>query len=103
MNEKQKEILDKIFNVYDSTDDKYIELEAWTDGGVDMIIDIDKNKDIIDELETYIDNFDIDEEIELYREDKRYKDAFTIRESLNDFESWLSYIEQIKNELKEVK
>ena len=101
MNEKQKEIIEHIFKTYNT--DGYIELEAWTDGGVDMFIDIDPNKDIVDQLEEYIDNFDIDNEIDMYREDKRYKERFTIRESLNDFESWLAYIEQIKNELKEAR
>lgn len=79
MNDKQREILEDNFNVYEQ--DNYIELETWTNGGVDMFIDIKKDEDIIKELENYIDMFDIDEEIELYRESKDYRDAFTIRES----------------------
>ena len=35
-----------------------------------------------------IDNFSIDEEIDIYRQDKRYKEAFSIKESLEDFENY---------------
>ena len=58
------------------------------------------NKTVKEQLNDYIENFDIDEEIDLYREDKRYKEAFTIRESLKDFENWLSWLKDITNELK---
>lgn len=99
MNKKQKEIIKHYFKIYNT--DEYIEIEAWTDGGVDMFIDINPQKNIIEQLEEYIDNFDIDEEIDMYRENKQYKERFTIRESLNDFENWLEWIEKIIKELKE--
>ena len=101
MNEKQREILENNFYVYEQ--DNYIELEAWTDGGVDMIIDIHSDKELIEELEDYVNFFDIDEEIELHREGKDYRDAFTIRESLNDFENWLKWVKDIIEQLKAVK
>lgn len=97
MNEEQRKILEDNFNVYEQ--DNYIELEAWTDGGVDMIIDIHNDKELIKELEDYVAFFDIDEEIELYRQDKDYRNAFTIRESLNDFENW---VERITNIIKQL-
>lgn len=74
-----------------------MEIETWTEGGVDMIhtiyffddyqkiYDKDNVNKAIDEL---YENFSIDEEIDLYRQDKRYKNDFTIRESLEDFEKY---------------
>lgn len=72
--DKQMEILEQYFGV-DKTEyanGNFLTLEQWTDGGVDMIIEIEmaEEKDLITELEKYIDNFNIDEEIELYRENK---------------------------------
>jgi hypothetical protein len=101
MNKKQKDFLEANFNVYE--DKNELELEQWTKGGVDMIIYLDKNKDIIEQLEEYINNFDIDNEIDLYRQDKRYREAFKITESVKDFEQWINYIKTIINVLKVVK
>lgn len=104
MNEKQRKILEEKFNIFEETyaDGKYLELEAWTNGGVDMIIEVDiLNNDIISELEDYLDNFDIDEEIDIYRQDKRYREAFRITESVKDFEEWVKFIEKTIKELKE--
>lgn len=105
---KEKNILDNIIKVFESFGfqvsllsengmNNGIEFETWTNGGVDMIHTIyffndyqdiyDKEK-IKKELEEIIDNFSIDEEIEIYRQDKRYKEAFSIRESLEDFENY---------------
>ena len=99
MNKKIREILEKHFNIYESNTE--YELENWTDGGVDMFINIDKDKNIIEELEKFIENFDIDEEIELHRQGDDYKSNFTIKESLNDFENWLENIKDIIKELRE--
>lgn len=101
MNKRQRKLLEDNFKVYE--DKNELELEQWTKGGVDMIIYIDKSKDIIEQLEEYIDNFDIDEEIDLYRQDKSYRDAFRITESVEDFTQWINYIKTIINVLKVVK
>lgn len=102
LSKKQREILENNFaNIYE--DETELELEQWTNGGVDMIIYFDKNQDIIEELEKYVDNFDIDEEIDLYRENKDYRENFTIRESLEDFENWIEFVQNVINELKGVK
>lgn len=97
---KQMEILKKHFKVYDVGD---FSLEQWTNGGVDMFIDLDLecNDDIITQLENYINNFDIDQEIDLYRQDERYRNDFTITESVKDFKDWIKFIENIIIELKE--
>lgn len=102
-NEKQKKILEKNFNVEVSkySDGLYTSLEAWTNGGVNMFIEIEDNKDIIKGLEEYIENFDIGEEIDMYRESKEYRNAFKITESVKDFEDWLEFIKDVIKQLKE--
>jgi len=84
-----------------------LELETWTSGGVDMIPFLDFRGgnniysiiDIYEEFKDYIDNFDIDYEIDLNREDSAFRFAFTIRESLEDLED---YVEIIKGHLSEI-
>ena len=98
--EKQREILEDNFNIYND-EDNLMELESWTDGGVDMTIYIDTNNDLIEELENYINNFNIDEEIDLYRESKDYRDNFTISESLKDFEDYIEFVKGIIKQLEE--
>ena len=93
-NEKQIEILEDNFNYYE--DEDIVELETWTDGGVNMFIIIykDNNTDYLQQLKDYVENFDIDEEIDLHRQDERYKKAFTIRQSIQDF---TDFIDDLKN------
>lgn len=100
MKEKERKILEKHFRVYEDRDSHYIGLEQLTAGGVDMWLDIDKNKDISEQLEEYAENFDIDEEIDLHRQGKEYREHFTIRQSLEDFEDWIEFIENIIKELR---
>ena len=92
---KERELLVELFNINESAYE--LELESWTDGGVDMFISIDKNSDnnLLEQLERFVENFDIDEEIEIHRKDENYKRNFTIRESITDFENWVDYI--VKN------
>ena len=98
---KEREILEELFNISEGTNE--IELESWTDGGVDMFITIDKNSynTLLEQLKEFVENFDIDEEIEIYREDENYKRNFTIRESITDFENWVDYIEECISKLEE--
>lgn len=105
INKKQKQFLEENFKVdiINYSNGKYLSLEDWTSGGVDMIIEIDYKKDLIVGLNEYIENFDIDEEIDLYRENKDYRENFTISESLKDFENWISRIKTIKNVLEVLK
>lgn len=97
---KEREILEELFNISEGTNE--IELESWTDGGVDMFITIDKNSynTLLEQLKEFVENFDIDEEIEIYRQDTDYRRNFTIRESINDFENWVDYIEECISKLE---
>ena len=98
---KERELLLELFNINESAYE--LELESWTDGGVDMFISIDKNSDnnLLEQLERFVENFDIDEEIDIHREDENYKRNFTIKESIRDFENWVDYIEECISKLKE--
>lgn len=93
-------ILEKYFDYMELNDKDNLYLETWTNGGVDMIIYLEENKSIKENLQQYIKNFDIDEEIDIHRQDEKYKKDFTITESLEDFKNWITYIKKIEKELK---
>lgn len=87
--------IEEFFGVYE--DEQIVELETWTDGGVNMHIVLWKDNEgsYLKQFEDYLKSFDVDEEIELHRQDERYRNDFTIRESLEDFEiynEWLSNV-----------
>lgn len=98
---KERELLLELFNINESAYE--LELESWTNGGVNMFISIDKNSDnnLLEQLERFVENFDIDEEIDIHRQDTDYRRNFTIRESINDFENWVDYIEECISKLEE--
>lgn len=87
--------IEEFFGVYENG--QIVELETWTDGGVNMHIVLGKDSEssYLKQFEDYLKGFDVDEEIELHRQDIQYKNDFTIRESLEDFEAydeWLSNV-----------
>ena len=98
------EIIDKIENANIAIDEYTeggvlcgYELDMQTIGGLNQIVFIDfrgtdKNpKDKNDFKELFlerINSIDIDEEIDLNRQNPLYKASFTIRESLEDIENW---------------
>lgn len=98
---KEREILLELFNINESAYE--LELESWTNGGVNMFISIDKTSDnnLLEQLERFVENFDIDEEIDIHRQDTDYRRRFTIRESVRDFENWVDYIEECISKLEE--
>ena len=98
---KERELLLELFNINESAYE--LELESWTNGGVNMLISIDKNSDnnLLEQLERFVENFDIDEEIDIQRQDAYYRRKFTIKESIRDFENWVDYIEECISKLEE--
>jgi len=100
INKKQLSILSSKFRIYE--DNQYLTLETWTDGGVNMIIYISKtmSDSLVKQFESYINSFDIDEEIDLHRQDSRYRNAFRIVESVNDFSSFIKDMKSILKQLK---
>ena len=97
---KEREMLEELFNVSESAED--LELESYTDGGVDMFITIEKDNsnNLLEQLRLFVENFDIDEEIDIHRQDTDYRRNFTIRESINDFENWVDYIRDCVSKLE---
>lgn len=69
------------------------EVEMWTDGGVDMIIWLVPFN--IEQFKEFVNDFDIDNEIDLHREGNDYKAAFTIKESLKDFTKYHNHLKKV--------
>lgn len=96
------------------TPDKYeedgevrgFELNTYTDGGVNEVIFIDLRgqeitfENYVKEFEKYVNEYDINERIDMYRQDKLYKQNFTIEESLEDFKSFKENLELALSKLK---
>lgn len=77
------------------------DIETWTSGGVNMIHCL--NPFTVAEFERMVEDFDVDEEIDRHREMKGYKEAFSIRGSLADFEKYKALLEEMLAELKKLK
>jgi len=87
-------------SIYEYKENKKLcgyELSTYTDGGVNEIIFLDfrneeqdpKNvNDFLKEFESWINCETIDEKIDRNRQDIRYKEDFTIKESLKDFKNF---------------
>lgn len=101
MTNKERLILEDNFEVSECDDS--IELETWTNGGVNMFICLDKTSDetITEQFRNYVDNFNIDEEIDLHREGKEYRNNFTISESIDDFRNYLKWLQHILIDLED--
>ena len=83
-------------------------MEQWTEGGVDMMHLIDgRDRDMNepdwwkDELEAIYEAFDVDEEIDINRQDEKYRSAFTYRQSVEDFEDYDKWLKGIAEQAKE--
>lgn len=99
-NKKFIEKIEDFFGVYE--DEQIVELETWTDGGVNMHIVLrkDSDKSYLQQFEEHLKNFSVDEEIELHRQSDRYKNDFTIRESLEDFEAYHEWLKNVYSQIK---
>lgn len=59
-----------------------VEFKTWTKAGVNIIISLQAMT--FDELSEYLDAVSCDEEIELLRQDERYRKQFTLKQSVED-------------------
>jgi hypothetical protein len=86
---------DNGFNVFLTKQDNVLcaEIERWTDCGVDMIILL--NPFTIDEFKSYVNDFNVDEQIDFHRQSREYKNNFTVSQSLNDFTDFHNYLKEI--------
>ena len=91
---------DRSFNVFLSEQEgiQSAEVESWTDCGVDMIIGL--NPFTKEEFIQWVNNFDIDEEIELHRQDEQYKKVFTISLSLEDFTKYHNVLKELVEQIE---
>lgn len=99
--EKLKEFFEKEnFQVHLSKEDRVqcAEVEKWTDGGVDMVIWLKPFN--VEQFKKWVNNFDLDDEIDTHRQSQRYKDAFTITESLKDFTDFHNHLKEVAAKLK---
>ena len=69
------------------------ELETFTEGGVNMIIYL--SPFTLTEFNRWCHDFDIDEEVDLYRQMQDYRRAFTISESVVDFTDFIHRMRDI--------
>lgn len=100
MNKEDKTFIDALEHEWDGVIHEHeygFEVGIHTDGGVEMwiVLHKDHSGSLEEQFNEYIENFDIDEEIELHRQDEHYKNVFTIRESLNDFEVHQQYLHEV--------
>lgn len=112
MNRRQKNYLNKYFNMYRWHDKngKYLSLESWTENNINMYIELDATrKDVIAAMQEWIDAFDPYRELQLYARDSEYRSdsflrgAFSLRNDvIDDFKKWANWVQGIINELKEM-
>ena len=100
-NSKFINVIGEFFGVHEHDD--CVELETWTSGGVNMIITLLKDSDetLIEQFGEYVENFDTDEEIDVHRQDQRYKNAFTISQSVHDFETFGDWLQEVLEKIEE--
>jgi len=70
-----------------------------------MIINIsdDDPRTGVEQLRDYVENFDIDEEIDIHRQDPSYCANFRITQSVQDFNDYIEYVEQVVDRLEQLK
>lgn len=96
--------------IYDERDvEKGIELEMWTNGGVDMFTFIDFRDDLsekcnpyrlVELFRKYVDEFEVDEEIHTHMEDQRYRNDFTYEKAVEDFTDYHNTLNGYANKLE---
>jgi hypothetical protein len=108
-------IIDKI-EIAEISIDKYeengvlcgYELNTYTQGGLNQIVFVDfrdtkKNPNNPDDFKELflerVKSIDVDEEIELNRQDKGYREAFTLTQALKDVKRWKKDLLRLANSL----
>jgi hypothetical protein len=87
-----------IVHLFEQDNIQCAEIEKWTDGGVDMNIVLQPfTKESFVE---YVNDFNVDEQIDMYRQDNLYKQNFTISQSLKDFNKFHKHLKDVKKKLE---
>lgn len=93
---KQKALFDELeeagfsISLYEDADGISAELETDTDAGVNMLISFVPFT--LAEFRSYVDDFEVDEQVLFHCGMESYRKAFTVRESLEDFEEFASFL-----------
>lgn len=98
---KNDKFLDKIesyFNVYQYDD--CVELETWTDCGVNMLITLDNDKNLSKQFMEYVEYYDYEEEIDFYRQIEDYRKQFTVTQSVSDLKKYDDFLMNCVADLK---
>lgn len=87
MNEKYREICERLgWRVIECSDGNF-ELEKWSPAGEDIVFDVDAGS-FLDSVKSYYDDFDIDEHVALWIESRGKRGVpSTVRELLEDAEA----------------
>lgn len=103
LTKQELKLLEEKFKIYENNKD--YELEAWTDSGVDMFIVLDRKdgNSFLNQFRGYVKDFDIDNEIDLHRQSEDYRNNFTIKESLEDFEDFVKTLKEITDKWEQLK
>jgi hypothetical protein len=91
--------LDFVVHLHEQDGVMGAELEDWTKGGVDMIMWV--HPFTPEEFVNIAESFDVDEQIDTHRQAADYRNAFTHRRSVNDFEQWEKRLKENIDKLKE--
>lgn len=88
-------------HIFEQDNHTCAEIEKWTDGGVDMIIFLMPftKEEFID----YVNNFDIEDEINTYNQDELYKKNFTIAQSRKDFKKFHNVLKKTVKKIQDKK
>lgn len=82
--------MEDFYHIYIS--DNYVELETFTNAGVNIIITLDLKDNLQQQYRDYVETFDMNEEIDFYRQIEDYRKCFTISQSLNDFQKYDDFL-----------
>lgn len=104
-NEEFKKQLGKFIDItiHESSED-FIEIETQTNGEVKKMIVLYKQPEetMFKQFIDYVNEFDVDKEIEHYTKDERYRISFSMSSSIKDFEDFENRLEEIIQHLNVV-
>lgn len=99
-NHKFIEKMKSCFNVYVSEYD--VELETWTDCGINMIITLDKDKNLSKQFIEYVEYYDYEDDIDFYRGFEDFRKQFSVMTTVNDFKKFDDFLIECVADLKGV-
>lgn len=106
-NEYDKKMLEDVLHKNSFTLDEHIQKSfgyfIWTNKyGIYMPIKTDKDVPLIAILQKYLENFDIDENIDFLREHGSYKSLYNIEEMIYRLKNYVLQVQNLINDLKEL-